>query len=127
MLFIPGNNPAMMRDAHIYGSDSLMFDLEDSVSVMEKDAARLLVYNSIKTIDYWGREIVVRVNPLDTPHGEKDIEAMVLAGAQVIRLPKTETAQDIIDVENKIAQVEKANGIPLGTTKMMAEIGRAHV
>ena len=40
MMFIPGNNPGMMRDAHIYGSDSLMFDLEDSVSMAEKDAAR---------------------------------------------------------------------------------------
>ena len=37
MMFIPGNNPGMMRDAHIYGSDSLMFDLEDSVSMAEKD------------------------------------------------------------------------------------------
>ena len=36
MMFIPGNNPGMMRDAHIYGSDSLMFDLEDSVSMAER-------------------------------------------------------------------------------------------
>ncbi|MBP2632762.1 MAG: citrate (pro-3S)-lyase subunit beta, partial [Firmicutes bacterium] len=52
MMFIPGNNPGMMRDAHIYGSDSIMFDLEDAVSMAEKDAARLLVFNAIKTIDY---------------------------------------------------------------------------
>ena len=43
MLFVPGNNPGMIRDAHIYGSDSIMFDLEDSVSINEKDAARWLV------------------------------------------------------------------------------------
>ena len=48
MMFIPGNNPGMIRDANIYGADSIMFDLEDSVAYTEKDAARLLVYNALK-------------------------------------------------------------------------------
>ncbi len=122
MLFVPGNNPGMMRDAHIYGSDALMFDLEDSVSMREKDAARLLVYNALKTIPYGNCEKVVRVNPLDTPYGKQDIEAMVRAGAEVIRLPKTETAQDICDVEAEIARVERAAGIPEGQTRMLAAI-----
>ena len=52
MMFVPGNNPGMMADAHIYGPDSIMLDLEDSVSMAEKDAARLLVHNALKTIDY---------------------------------------------------------------------------
>lgn len=122
MLFVPGNNPGMMRDAHIYGSDALMFDLEDSVSLREKDAARLLVYNALKTIHYGNCELVVRVNPLSTPYGKEDIEAMVRAGVHVIRLPKTETAQDICDTETEIERVERAAGIPVGTTKMMAAI-----
>lgn len=122
MLFVPGNNPCMMRDAHIYGSDALMFDLEDSVSLREKDAARLLVYNALKTIHYGTCELVVRVNPLSTPFGRQDIEAMVRAGAHVIRLPKTETAQDICDTEEEIARVERAAGIPEGRTGMMAAI-----
>ena len=79
MMFVPGNNPSMMRDAHIYGADSIMFDLEDSVSLAEKDAARLLVYNALKTIDYGGVEKVVRVNPLSTEFGRADVEAMVRA------------------------------------------------
>lgn len=52
MLFVPGNNPGMIRDAHIYGSDSIMFDLEDSVSINEKDAARFLVYNALSNLKY---------------------------------------------------------------------------
>ena len=52
MLFVPGNNPGMIRDAHIYGSDSIMFDLEDSVSINEKDAARFLVYNALSSLRY---------------------------------------------------------------------------
>ena len=63
MMFVPGNNPGMMADAHIYGPDSIMLDLEDSVSMHEKDTARLLVYNALKTIDYGDTEMVVRINP----------------------------------------------------------------
>jgi len=122
MLFVPGNNPGMMSDAHIYGSDALMFDLEDSVTLREKDAARLLVYHALKTIHYGECERVVRVNPLSTPFGKADIEAMVAAGAEVIRLPKTETAQDILDTEAEIERAERKYGIPVGQTRMMAAI-----
>ncbi|MCR4784618.1 MAG: citrate (pro-3S)-lyase subunit beta [bacterium] len=122
MMFIPGNNPGMMRDAHIYGSDSLMFDLEDSVSMAEKDAARELVYQALKTIDYGSTEIVVRINPLDTPYGRADVEAMVAAGAHVLRMPKTETAKDITDCEAVIEEMEKKYGRPVGDTLMMAAI-----
>ncbi|MCF0237175.1 MAG: citrate lyase subunit beta, partial [Sphaerochaetaceae bacterium] len=122
MLFVPGNNPGMISSANIYGADAIMFDLEDSVSMAEKDAARMLVYNALKTIDFSPCEVVVRVNPLDTPYGKQDIEAMVRGGAQVIRLPKTETAQDIIDTEKAIEEAEKAAGIPVGKTRMMAAI-----
>lgn len=122
MMFVPGNNAGMLKDAHIYGADSLMFDLEDSVSLNEKDTARFLVYNAIKTVDYEGTEIVVRINGLDSPYGRDDIEAVVRAGVDVIRLPKTETAQDIKDVEAVIEEVEKKIGREVGSTKMMAAI-----
>ncbi|MFT8349443.1 citrate (pro-3S)-lyase subunit beta [Clostridium saccharoperbutylacetonicum] len=121
MMYIPGNNPGMIKDGHIYGADSIMFDLEDSVSINEKDAARFLVYNALKTIDYEGVETVVRINGLDTC-GLEDLEAIVRAQPDVIRLPKTESAQDIIDVENEIARIEKEAGIPVGKTKMMAAV-----
>lgn len=121
MMYIPGNNPGMIKDGHIYGADSIMFDLEDSVSINEKDAARFLVYNALKTIDYEGVETVVRINGLDTC-GLEDLEAIVRAQPDVIRLPKTESAQDIIDVENEIERIEKAAGIPVGKTKMMAAV-----
>ncbi|MDR2909477.1 MAG: HpcH/HpaI aldolase/citrate lyase family protein [Oscillospiraceae bacterium] len=110
MMFVPGNAPSMIRDAHIYGADSLMFDLEDSVSLGEKDAARVLVYNALKSIDYGQIEKVARINPLSTPYGAKDIEAMVKAGIDVIRLAKTETAEDILEVEALVAEAEKACG-----------------
>lgn len=124
MMFVPGANAAMLRDAPLYGADSVMFDLEDAVSLNEKDSARTLVHFALKTFDYSAIETVVRINGLDTV-GALDIEAMVLAGVNVIRLPKTETAQDIIDVAAVITQVEEKNDLPVGTTKMMAAIESA--
>ncbi|MBO1097637.1 citrate (pro-3S)-lyase subunit beta [Enterococcus casseliflavus] len=124
MMFVPGANAAMLRDAPLYGADSVMFDLEDAVSLNEKDSARTLVHFALKTFDYSAIETVVRINGLDTV-GALDIEAMVLAGVNVIRLPKTETAKDIIDVAAVITQVEEENDLPVGTTKMMAAIESA--
>ena len=120
-MFVPGNNPGMMADAHIYGPDSIMLDLEDSVTMAEKDTARLLVHNALKSIDYGDTEMVVRINPLNTPYGKKDIEAVVKAGVDVIRMPKTETAEEVIEVEREIERVEKEIGC-LGRTKIMAAI-----
>ena len=109
-MFVPGNNPGMMADAHIYGPDSIMLDLEDSVTMAEKDAARLLVYQALKTVDYGNTEMVVRINPLNTPYGKKDIEAVVKAGVDVIRMPKTETAEEVVEVEREIERVERELG-----------------
>lgn len=122
MLFVPGNNPAMVKDAHIYGSDSIIFDLEDAVSPGEKDAARLLVYSALRSVDYGSVELVVRVNGLDTPWFEADVVAMVRGGIEVIRLPKTETAEDIRALEALVAATERAAGIPEGRVKLMAAL-----
>lgn len=121
MMFVPGNNPGMMADAHIYGPDSIMLDLEDSVTMAEKDTARLLVYNALKSVNYGDTEMVVRINPLNTPYGKKDIEAVVKAGVHVIRMPKTETAEEVVEVEREIERVEKEIGC-LGRTNIMAAI-----
>lgn len=122
MMYVTGNNPANIMDAHLYGSDSIMFDLEDSVSIKEKDSARFLVYNALKTMDYGGVETVVRINGLDTPFGRADLEAMVRAKPDIIRLPKAEKAEDVIEVDNIIGEIEKNIGMEVGTTKMMAAI-----
>ncbi len=122
MLFVPGNNPAMVKDAHVYGSDSIIFDLEDSVSPAEKDAARLLVHSALRSIDYGAVEKVVRVNGLDTPWAASDVEAMVRAGIEVVRLPKTEKAEDIRALESMIGAAERAVGRAPGSVRIMAAL-----
>ena len=124
MMFVPGNNPGMMQDAFIYGPDSIMLDLEDSVTLAEKDTARLLVYNALRTVDYGNIEMVVRINPLSTPYGHKDVEAVVKAGVDVVRMPKTETADEVREVEAAIEKVETELGC-VGRTKIMAAIESA--
>lgn len=125
MMYIPGNNPSMISDGHIYGSDSIMFDLEDSVSLKEKDSARFLVYNALKTIDYEGTETVVRVNGLNTPFGKDDFEAIVRAKPDIIRLPKTEKEEDIIEADKLITEIEEKIGMEKGSVKLMAAIESA--
>lgn len=124
MMFVPGANPAMLRDAPLYGADSIMFDLEDAVSLKEKDTARMLVHQALKTVDYSSVETVVRINALDAG-GAQDIEAVVVAGVNVVRLPKTERAEDITEVAEVITAVEEKYGIEIGRTKMMAAVESA--
>lgn len=122
MLYVPGNNAGMVKDAHIYRSDSVMFDLEDSVSINEKDSARLLIFNALRTLDYEGIETVVRINGLDTPFGLDDIKAMVRARPDIIRIPKADSADDIKEVEAIIEAEEKLAGLESGSIKLMAAI-----
>ncbi|OOF50569.1 citrate (pro-3S)-lyase subunit beta [Rodentibacter genomosp. 1] len=122
MLFVPGSNAAMLSNSFIYKPDSIMFDLEDAVALKEKDTARLLVAHALQHPLYQEMETVVRVNPLDSEFGLLDLNAVVRAGVDVVRMPKTETAQDVIDMEHEITEIEKACGREIGSTKMLAAI-----
>lgn len=125
MLYVPGNNPNMVKDAHIYRADSVMFDLEDSVSVNEKDSARFLIFRALTCIDYENTETVVRINGLSTPFGRDDVEAMVRARPDIIRLPKTESPEEVIEVDELISGIEKRTGLKHGSIKLFAAIENA--
>lgn len=124
MLFVPGSNAAMLSNSFIYKPDSIMFDLEDAVALKEKDSARLLVAHALQHPLYQEIETVVRVNPLDSEFGLLDLNAVVRAGVDVVRMPKTETAQDVVDMDNAITDIEKACGREVGSTKMLAPSNR---
>ena len=122
MLFVPGSNAAMISNTFIYKPDSIMFDLEDAVALKEKDSARILVAHALQHPLYQEIETVVRVNPLDSEFGLNDLNAVVRAGVDVVRMPKTETAQDVVDMDLAITEIEKACGREVGSTKMLAAI-----
>ncbi|WP_312745614.1 citrate (pro-3S)-lyase subunit beta [Cedecea neteri] len=125
MLFLPGANAAMLSTAFIYRPDSIMFDLEDAVALREKDTARVLVFHALQHPMYRDIETVVRINPLNTPFGLDDLEAVVRAGVDVVRLPKTDTPEDIFLLESHLERIEKACGREPGSTKLMAAIESA--
>jgi citrate lyase subunit beta/citryl-CoA lyase len=125
MLFLPGANAAMLSTAFVYKADSIMFDLEDAVSLREKDAARLLVYHALQNPAYADIETVVRINPLNTPFGLLDLEAAVRAGVDIVRLPKTDTPDDVRELETHVERIERECGREVGSTKLMAAIESA--
>ena len=125
MLFVPGANAAMLSNAFIYPADALMFDLEDAVAVREKDAASHLVYHALQHPLYRDVETIVRVNALDSQWGIDDLEAVVRAGVDIVRLPKTDTADDVIAMEKEIARIERDCGRKPGSTGMLAAIESA--
>lgn len=110
MLFVPGANTGMVCNAFIYKPDTVMFDLEDSVALSEKDSARLMVFHALKHFTYDNIETAVRVNPLDTPFGILDLEAVIRAGVDIVRLPKTDTVEDVLDMEREIERIENEIG-----------------
>lgn len=125
MLFVPGDNAAELSTAFVFKPDSIMFDLEDAVAASEKDAARLLVFQALRLPAYQDIETVVRINSLRTEFGLHDLEAAVWGGADVVRLPKTDSADEIHELEAHVARIEQACGRPVGDTRLMAAIESA--
>lgn len=124
MLFVPGNNPKKIVGAEVYGADCIIYDLEDSVSVFEKDSARILVKYALR----YNRpecRIGIRINQSDTPYYKEDVECMVPLKPDFLRLPKAECAEDIINLDRLITKTEKEFDIPEGSVKIVASIENA--
>ena len=125
MMFLNCQKPGLIKDPYIYKPDSIMLDLEDAVAEKEKDAARYSLYHALQEIDYRGVERVVRINGLDTPYWKEDIRCAVAGGCDSIRIPKTESVQDVHMVEEAIIAAEKEFDIPEGRTLIMSAIESA--
>ncbi len=110
-LYMPGNNPDLMRNGGLFGADCVILDLEDSVAPLEKDAARVLVRNTLLTVDFGDSERIVRINPLSTEYGREDLEMIVPAGIDTILIPKCEKGSDVKEVEEIASRVENERGI----------------
>lgn len=122
MMFMNAQKPGLIKDAYIYGVDSIMLDLEDAVAENQKDAARFSLYHALKTIDYGDTEVIVRINGLDTPHWQEDIRCAVAGGADGVRIPTCESAADVQKVEEHVLAAEKEFGVEEGRTLIMAAL-----
>jgi len=115
----------MIQNCSIYGADGVLLDLEDSIALAEKDAARKLVRHALDALDFGGVERVVRINGRDTPYFEKDLEEIVPARPDAIRLPKVDSAEDVLAADRIIARIEAECGLAPGGVRIQAMLETA--
>jgi len=108
-LYLPGNEPKFFLNAGLHGPDGIILDLEDSVAPPEKDAARLLVRNALRCVDFCGAERMVRINQGE--RGLDDLDAVVPQGVQIILIPKVETAEHVRAVDARAKKLAAAAGL----------------
>ena len=125
LLFLPGNNPNMLINGNCLGADAIIFDLEDAVSPQEKDAARILVRNTMRYMGFAECEKVVRINSVDTLYWKKDLDVIIPEKPDLILLPKSSSSDDVIVVDKYMSEVEKKCGIKEGTVGLMPLIETA--
>jgi citrate lyase subunit beta/citryl-CoA lyase len=120
-LYMPGSNPRALEKARGLPADMLILDLEDAVAPERKEEARAAVCAAIAAGGYGRRELLVRVNALDTPWGAEELAALATAGADGIVLPKVNSPADV----QEAARLLEAAAAPLGLALwVMAETAR---
>ncbi len=121
VLYMPGSNARALEKATGLPADGLIFDLEDSVAPEAKAGARGLVAQAIAKGGFGGREVIVRVNGLDTPWGRDDVLAAARMEADAILFPKISTRQDVLAAVDALEAAGVRLDLPLW---IMAETPR---
>jgi citrate lyase subunit beta/citryl-CoA lyase len=121
VLYMPGTNARALVKARQLPADGLILDLEDAVAPESKSLARDAVCTAVSVGGYGAREVVIRVNGLDTPWGEADIAAAVAAGPDAILLPKVSSRDT---VRHAVAALDAAGAAPEMQLWIMAETAR---
>ena len=124
LLIMPANREDMLVKAPTYGADALIFDLEDSVPVAEKPAARTLARRFIEQYRTTA-SVYVRVNGIETGLLAEDLDAVVTDGLAGIRLPKTESAQAVRFADEEISRLETARGLTPGSISISPSLESA--
>ena len=121
-MYAGGTSPVKMIQAGFYNEDCLVYDLEDSVSAGEKDAARFLVYNAVKYQRPKDKYILIRVNGIYSKELDEDLEAAMRAQPDAIRIPKVEYAEEVQRIDAKMTAIEEKAGLPIGGVKLWCNI-----
>jgi len=108
-LYLPGNEPKFMINAGLHRPDGVILDLEDSVAPAEKDAARPLVRNALRGLDFHGAERMVRINQGDA--GIDDLDFIVAHNVHVVLIPKVESADQVRRVDWRIKEILAKAGV----------------
>jgi citrate lyase subunit beta/citryl-CoA lyase len=106
MLYMPGSNARALEKAKSIPADALILDLEDAVAPDAKAAARDQVCAAVGAGGYGKREVIVRINGLDTGWGHEDVPAVAKSGADAVLLPKAETPDQLFHLDSLLRQWE---------------------
>ncbi len=110
-LYLPGNEPKFILNAGLHGPDGVILDLEDSVAASEKDAARLVVRNALRSVDFKGAERMVRINQGEM--GLEDLDYIVPHNVHVVVIPKVESPEHVQQIDARIQDIQRAAGFSL--------------
>ena len=108
-LYLPGTEPKYFINAGLHQPDAIILDLEDSVHHAEKDAARILVRNTLRAVDFGASERMVRINQL--PMGLEDLREVIPEGPDLILIPKVEKPEQVAEVDRTISELKIADKI----------------
>src|SRR5687767_15827956 len=97
MLYVPGCEPRHLNKARTLKVDSVILDLGDPILVAKKDESRRNICEALLAGGYGRREVVVRVNDLDSPWGREDVKAVANAGADAVLFPNVESRTDVLE------------------------------
>lgn len=125
MLFLPGNTPNILQNGDALGADAVIFDLEDAVAPDQKDAARILVRNTMTYLDFSRVEVIVRINSVDTDFWKKDLETILPLKPSLIMPPKSSCAEDVLTVDAYMSQLEDRLGFARNTVRLIPLIETA--
>ena len=125
LLYVPGNMPGMLQNIPVFEADGVMIDLEDAVPLAEKDSARLLARNFLAMYQDRNKEMLVRINGLDTPYALDDLREILPALPDGIRLPKADHPEIVERLDTLLTEYEERLGLPIGHFKIIPSIESA--
>jgi citrate lyase subunit beta/citryl-CoA lyase len=125
LLYVPGNMPGMLQNIPVFEADGVMIDLEDAVPLQEKDAARLLTRNFLRFYQDRNKEMIVRINGLDTEYAAADLREILPALPDGIRLPKADSPETVELLDTLLTEQEEALGLAIGHFKIIPSIESA--
>ncbi|MHB2168386.1 HpcH/HpaI aldolase/citrate lyase family protein [Alsobacter sp. R-9] len=104
VLYMPGSNARALEKARTLPADALILDLEDAVAPDAKSQARQQVADAVRAGGFGPREVVVRINGLDTGWGEDDLRAVATTGADAILIPKVSSPAHVVRAASALAK-----------------------
>jgi citrate lyase subunit beta/citryl-CoA lyase len=125
MLYVPGNSVKMITRAATLSSDAVILDLEDAVPFLEKETARIITRDSIRVLSKRGISTFVRVNSLATGLTKEDVETVVVEGLDGIVLAKTESVDDVAQIDKMLTVIERNSGLQQRSVKVVTLIESA--